>query len=87
VGPGDIPSHPPANTCRPANNDASITSKVKVNVKSKGKGKFTLELATKAQRGKGVQLYSFFNLGARWWVVNGMRRSLYLRERDPVPAV
>jgi hypothetical protein len=31
---------------------------------------FTLGKATKAQRGLEVQLYSFFNLGARWrWVI------------------
>jgi hypothetical protein len=30
------------------------------------KVKFTLEQATKAQRGEKVQLCSFFNLGARW---------------------
>jgi len=28
--------------------------------------KFTIEQATKAQRGVQVYLYSFFNLGARW---------------------
>jgi len=43
--------------------------KVKVNV--------TLQQATKAQRGK-VELYSFFNLGARWgWVVNATPKLLY----------
>ena len=41
--------------------------KVKVKVKVKLKVKFTLERAKKAQRGRvEVQLYSFFNLGARW---------------------
>jgi hypothetical protein len=35
-----------------------------------------------------VQLYSFFNLGARWWwVVNAMPRPVHPRERDPVPSV
>jgi hypothetical protein len=35
-----------------------------------------------------VELYSFFNLGARWgWVVNAMPQSLYPRERDLVPIV
>ena len=44
------------------------------------KGKFTLEQATKAQRGVEVQLYSFFNLAARWgWVVNATPRPLYPR--------
>ena len=32
----------------------------------------------KAQSGVEVQLYSFFNLGARWgWVVNATPRPLY----------
>jgi hypothetical protein len=32
--------------------------------------------------GVEVELYSFFNLGARWrWVVNAMPRPLYTRER------
>jgi len=36
---------------------------------------FTLEQATKTQRGVEVELYSFFNLGARWtWVVNATSR-------------
>jgi hypothetical protein len=52
-------------------------------VKVKVKVKFTLEQATKAQRGsKGIQLYSFFNLGTRWrWVVNATPWPLYPRER------
>jgi hypothetical protein len=60
---------------------------VKVKVESKGKGKFTLELATKAQRGVEIWLYSF-NLGARWggWS-NATPRTLYLWKRDPVPTV
>ena len=37
----------------------------------------------KAQRGVEVQLYSYFNLGARCgWVVNAKPRPLYLRETD-----
>jgi hypothetical protein len=37
----------------------------------KVKIKFTLEHATKPIGGVEVQIYSFFNLGARWgWVVN-----------------
>jgi len=31
--------------------------------------------------GVEVWLYSFFNLGARWWVVSGTPRPLYPRER------
>ena len=47
-----------------------VMVKVKVN--------FTLEQATKAQRGVEVWLYSFLNLGAIWvWVVNATPRSLY----------
>jgi hypothetical protein len=35
-----------------------------------------------------VQLYYFFNIGARWgWVVNATPRPLYPRERDPVKIV
>ena len=42
----------------------------------------------KVQMGDEVQPYSFFNLGASCgWVVNATPRSLYPRERDPVPAV
>ena len=41
--------------------------------------KFTLEQASKAQRG-GVELYSFFNLCAtRGWVVNASPRPIYPR--------
>ena len=32
------------------------------------KAKFTLQQATKTQRGSKEYLYSFFNLGARWGV-------------------
>jgi hypothetical protein len=43
--------------------------------------KFTLEQATKAKRGSR-ELYSFFNLSARWgWVVNVTPRPLFPRER------
>jgi hypothetical protein len=49
------------------------------------KVKFAVE---QARGGTEVLLYSFFNLGARWgWVVNATPRSLYPRERDPVPIV
>ena len=38
----------------------------------------------KAQSEVQVQLYSFFNLGARrGWVVHAMPRSLYPQEGDP----
>jgi hypothetical protein len=50
--------------------------------------KFALEQAMKAQRGVGaeVQLYSFFNFGARWeWEVRDMPGPLYPRKRDPAP--
>jgi hypothetical protein len=40
------------------------------------------------REGEEVQLFSFFNLGARWgWMVNTTPRPLYLGERDPVPTV
>ena len=42
----------------------------------------------KAQRGVEVQIYSFFNIGARWgWVVNAISQPLYHRGREPVPIV
>jgi len=31
-----------------------------------------------------LQVYSFFKLGARWWVVNATPRLLYPRDRDPI---
>ena len=50
--------------------------------KVKVKVKFTLEQATQAHGGVEVQLYSFFNLGARWGcVANATTRPLYPRER------
>jgi hypothetical protein len=52
------------------------------------KKRFNLEQATKAQSGVDVQLYSFFNLSARWrWVVNTMLQLLYAWERDQVCTV
>jgi len=40
--------------------------------------KFTLQFAMKAKTGRRWQLYSFFNLGARWgWMVNATSRPLY----------
>jgi len=58
-------------------------------VKVKIKVKFTLEEATKAQRGsRCIALYSFINLGAGWgWVVNAMPRPLYPRERQGTPCI
>ena len=42
----------------------------------------------KAQRGKVVYLYSFFNLGSRLgWLVNATSQLLYPQERDPVTIV
>jgi hypothetical protein len=52
----------------------------------KVKGKVNLPLSPR--RGIDVQLYSFFNLGARWvYVVNFTPRPLYPRERGLVPIV
>ena len=49
---------------------------------------FILELAMQTQRGKEVQLYSFFNLGDRLgWMVKATPRLLYPRERVPAPIV
>jgi hypothetical protein len=43
-----------------------------------GKGKFTVLEAVKAQRGEGIKLYSFLNLGAKWgWVITVTHRPLY----------
>jgi hypothetical protein len=48
------------------------------------KGKFNLE---KAKGGVEVQLYSFFNFGARWgWVVNATPGRA-TPGKDPVPIV
>jgi hypothetical protein len=47
---------------------------------------FTLEQAMKANRQSRGTPHSVLNLGAGWeWVVNGMTRPLYPRERDAVP--
>jgi len=49
---------------------------------------FTLQNAMKAYRGTELQLYSFFNPGARWeWVFNATPQPLYPLERDLVIAV
>jgi hypothetical protein len=41
---------------------------------------FALEEAMKTQREVEVWVYSLFNLGTRWLVVNATPRPLYLRE-------
>jgi hypothetical protein len=44
--------------------------------------KFTLEQATKAERGSTGTALLFFDLGARWvWVVNAKTQLLYTQER------
>jgi hypothetical protein len=47
-------------------------------IKEQNKVNFALEQAMKAQKGnRGIQLYCFFNLGARYrWVVSVTLRSL-----------
>jgi hypothetical protein len=55
--------------------------------KEKVKVKFTLEQATKAQRGVEVYLYSFFNLGARWCGWSTPRPGRFTPGKEPVPAV
>ena len=61
---------------------SAYTSQLDNNMKVKVK--FTLEQATKAQRGGiEVSLYSFFNLGAsRGWVVNTTPRPLCPQDRS-----
>ena len=55
-----------------------VKVKVKVEVKVKLKVNFSLEQAKKAKRGVELQLYSFFNLGARCgWVINAKPPPLY----------
>jgi len=49
--------------------------------------KFTLEQATKAQRGVEVQLYSSFSLGARWGGLSTPRPDRFILGKDPVPVV
>jgi hypothetical protein len=51
--------------------------------KVKSKATSTLKSAKKAQRGRDVHLYSFFNLASRWaWVFHATPRPFYPRERD-----
>jgi len=51
------------------------------------KVKFTLEQATKAQRGVEIELYSFFNIGARWGGLSTSHPSRFIPGKDPVPIV
>jgi hypothetical protein len=54
----------------------------------KGKGKrYTLQQATKAQRGVEVYLYSFLNLGVRWGGCSTPRPGRFTSRKDPVPIV
>jgi len=47
---------------------------------------FTIEQATKTQRGSRGIAILFFSLGARWgWVFNASPQPFYPRETDPVP--
>ena len=51
----------------------------------KAKVNFALVLNTKTQSSRGIELRSFFNLGARrGWLANATPRPLYPRGRDPV---
>ena len=54
---------------------------------SRAKEKISLEEATKVQRGVEVQLYSFFNLGARWGGWSTPRPGRFTPGKDPVPIV
>ena len=56
-----------------------IMVKLKVN--------FTLEQATKAQRGVEAQLYFFFYLGVRWGGWSTSRPGRFTPRKDPVPIV
>jgi hypothetical protein len=55
--------------------------------KPKVKVQFTLEQATKAQREVEAQLYSFFNLGARWGGWSAPRPGRVTPGKYPVPVV
>jgi len=62
----------------------SFALKLKVKIKVK----FTLEEATKAQRGsRCIALYSFINLGARWGWVATPCPGCFTPGKDPVPLV
>jgi len=56
-------------------------------LKVKVKIKFILEQATKAQRGVEVELYSFFNLSARWGEWSTPRLGQFTPWKDQVPIV
>jgi hypothetical protein len=51
------------------------------------KAKFTLEQATKAQKGVEIQLYSFLNLGDRWGGYSMLRSGRFTPRKDPAPIV
>jgi hypothetical protein len=51
------------------------------------KVKVTLLQATKARSGVEVQLYSLFNLGARWSAWSTPRHGRFTPGKDPVPIV
>jgi hypothetical protein len=57
------------------------------NAKGKVKVKFTLEQATKAQRGSRYSSILSLTSASDGWMVNATPRPLYLREREPVPIV
>jgi hypothetical protein len=63
-----------------------IASRPKIQPEKYYYTKFILEQAMKIRGGSKIQLYSFFNLGARLkWVVNATLRPLYPREGDMIP--
>ena len=66
----------PISLCRSAG-----TKLIKVKVK------VTLEQPAKAQRGMEVQLYSFFNLCARWVMWSTPRLGRFTPTKDPAPIV
>jgi len=55
--------------------------------KPKVKVQFTLEQASEAQKGVEVQLYSFFNLAARWGGWSAPRPGRFTPGKDPAPIV
>jgi hypothetical protein len=57
-------------------------------IKTNDKGKkFTLEQATKTQKGGRSKALPFFNLGTKWGLINATTQMLDPRERDQVPIV
>ena len=77
--PDYTPPQPYLINVKPRAPAAPITSKLKMNV--------TLEQTTKAQKGIEVQLYSFFNLVARWGRWSMERPDRFTPGRNPVPIV